>query len=98
MKCFINGNVGADHCVRPRWHDCSGRHGGLPLQILCLLLAQGVYACPLCKDALTEGMAKGFFWSIILMLTVPAVVVGVIAGVIWRAERRKLSLPDAPRG
>jgi len=52
-------------------------------------------ACPLCKDALTQGMAKGFYWSILLMLTVPVVVIGTIAGAIWRAGKKKNVLPDS---
>jgi hypothetical protein len=46
-------------------------------------------ACPLCKDAVaqTGGLASGFFWSILLMLAVPFVVVGVIGGLIVKSQR-----------
>jgi ABC-type uncharacterized transport system permease subunit len=53
-------------------------------------------ACPFCKDALTPGMAKGFYWSILWMLSVPAVVAGVIAGVLWRAGQRRRENPARP--
>lgn len=56
---------------------------------LLLTASRSLLACPLCKDSLPQGMARGFFWSILLMLTVPAVVVGVIARAVWRAERKK---------
>jgi hypothetical protein len=66
------------------------------ISAFCVLSSELAPACPLCKDALSEGMAKGFFWSILLMLSVPALVVGVIAGVVWRAERQKRQHPDVP--
>jgi len=47
-----------------------------------------LWACPLCKDNIPSGMARGFFWSILLMIAVPAVVVGVIARAWWTAERK----------
>jgi hypothetical protein len=48
-------------------------------------------ACPLCKENLSSGAARGYFWSILLMLAVPMVVVGVISGIVWRASRRSKS-------
>ena len=52
-------------------------------------------ACPLCKEAVGEGgasgasgLATGFFWSILAMLTVPFVLVGVVAYAIVSAYRR----------
>ena len=62
---------------------------------LCTVHGERLNACPLCKEALTQGMAKGFYWSILLMLTVPAVVVGVIAGALWRAGRKRRGLPGS---
>jgi hypothetical protein len=59
--------------------------------IMTLLLAarRSPLACPLCKDVLTAGMAKGFTWSILLMLGTLVAVVGTISLVIWRASRTK---------
>jgi hypothetical protein len=54
-----------------------------------LFLHAPLLACPFCSDNVASGMAKGFFWSILLMLAVPVVVVGTIAGVIWRAGRHR---------
>jgi ABC-type uncharacterized transport system permease subunit len=56
---------------------------------ICLLRSAILLACPFCSDNVASGMAKGFFWSILLMLAVPVVVVGTIAGVIWRAGRHR---------
>ena len=55
-----------------------------------------LWACPLCKDALTQRMAQGFNSSILLMLAVPALVVGAIAGALWRAGQKRRGLPGAP--
>jgi hypothetical protein len=73
MKCFIRG------VIRGMWY--------VPLLITYHL--PRLYACPLCKDALTPGMAKGFYWSILLMLGVPAIVVGLITFTLWRAHGRR---------
>lgn len=45
--------------------------------LLLSLLTDYVQACPNCKDALSQndparsGLARGFFWSIMLMLATP---------------------------
>jgi heme/copper-type cytochrome/quinol oxidase subunit 2 len=54
-----------------------------------LLMVSLAQACPLCKEALSAGLAKGFFWSILLMLAMPFLVVGVIATWWWRAHRKQ---------
>jgi hypothetical protein len=59
--------------------------------ISCPLLA-----CVFCKDTLPQGMARGFNWSILLMLGVPTLVVAVIAGTLWRATQRRRGLPNVP--
>ena len=63
---------------------------------LCTVHCAQVLACTLCKEALPTGMAKGFYWSILWMLTVPAVVVGVIAGALWRAGQKRRGVPGDP--
>ena len=71
-----------------KWFTNAWRH--LPFAICLLPFAMSfVVACPLCKESLTQGMAKGFYWSILLMLAVPMVVVGTIAEGLWRAGRKK---------
>jgi hypothetical protein len=66
---------------------------------MCWVLGTGygarLYACPFCSTNVTNGMAKGFFWSILLMLAVPVVVVATIAGVVWRAGQKKKGFPGA---
>jgi hypothetical protein len=104
MKCCIEGkseNVGAD-LVSARNNGSNHHFGqaqGLPLQFLWFsFLNAPLWACPFCSDNVTSGMAKGFYWSILLMVAVPFLVVGTIAGVLWRAGRKKGGLRDAPRG
>ena len=63
--------------------------------ILCLAGSLS-WACPLCKEALAQGMAKGFNWSILLMISVPFVVVGVIAGLLRRSVQRRQARPGSP--
>jgi len=85
MKCSIN-------VLRGRWYVVRA----FVFVSLITYHVPLLYACPLCKEALTQGMAKGFFWSILLMLAVPALVVGVFVSVLWRAQSKKRGLPDAP--
>ena len=93
MKCFINGIV-------VRKSNIANRSKNIILLsfAMCVLRCAIAWACPFCSDNVTTGMAKGFYWSILLMLAVPFVVVATIAGVLWRAGRKKGGLRDAPRG
>jgi hypothetical protein len=60
---------------------------------------QTVHACPNCKEAIAnqdgsdaEGLRKGYFWSIIMMISVPFSLVGAGTFVVIRAVKRG-SLP-----
>jgi hypothetical protein len=89
MKCSTNGMANF------KWQISNGKSRFLPFAFCLLPFAmQFAAACPLCKESIPNGMAKGFFWSILLMLAVPAIVVGVIAREVWRAERKKRQLPN----
>ena len=48
-------------------------------------------ACPMCKEAISavKGLAEGFYWSTLLLVTVPFLVVAVITTVVVRAYRRQ---------
>ncbi len=72
------------------------RQFGVFLGALCTVHGARLLACPLCKDSLPAGMARGFYWSILLMLAVPTLVVAAIAGVLWRARLKRRGLPGAP--
>ena len=66
------------------------RSRGILLTFCLLLFALPLNACPLCIEAISKvgGLAKGFYWSILLMLGVPALVVALISGYILTAYRR----------
>jgi hypothetical protein len=61
-----------------------------------------VMACPLCKDILADAgklaetlaTAKGYAASILLLLSVPAVLVGGVATLIIRARHRRRTTID----
>jgi hypothetical protein len=94
MRCFTDDILKSREHVRAKIKKTAV---SLLFAFCSLLFALPLaWACPFCKDALTQGMAKGFFWSILLMLAVPVAVVSVIAGVIWRAEQKKRAGPDVP--
>ena len=49
-------------------------------------------ACAMCNDMVAgflAHMARGYFWSILLMLSMPCVLVSVIAWRVIRAARRR---------
>jgi len=60
-----------------------------------VLLPVVLSACPLCKDALedkttglTNELGRGFYYSILLMVSAPFVVFGGLAFRIYRMRRR----------
>ena len=76
----------------------------LAFVLVAILLPALVSACPLCKDAKsdtdypggTASLPKGFYYSILLMVSAPFVVMGGLALRIYLARRRNSSgLPVA---
>lgn len=61
--------------------------------VVCLATSSAV-ACPSCKEALATGEAgqgdivRGFFWSILLMMSTPFVVVGGLGCLMYREVRK----------
>lgn len=55
-----------------------------------LLLPALAQACPNCFAAVSDGtrLDAGWFWSFLLLLAMPAAVVGSIGGWIYRTYRR----------
>jgi hypothetical protein len=70
-----------------------------PLAIACLFIAAFVaadaFGCPTCKDGIaandTEGanLARGYFYSILLMLAMPLTLVSSFGAYVWREMRRQ---------
>ncbi len=60
-----------------------------------VLLAADAWGCPNCKDAVNtsdpEGlnMARGYFYSILLMLAMPFTLAGTFGAYVWRETRRQ---------
>jgi hypothetical protein len=66
------------------------------ISALCLLLsALPLNACPLCSEAIAgfHGLARGIFWSTLLMLAVPFFVIVVISSLIVKAHRNPPKQP-----
>ncbi|MFM8734482.1 MAG: hypothetical protein ACKOC8_04725 [Pirellulales bacterium] len=61
----------------------------------CVLLAADAWGCPNCKDAVNtsdpEGLniARGYFYSILLMLAMPFTLAGTFGAYVWREMRRQ---------
>jgi hypothetical protein len=69
------------------------------LLLLALLLAGTAAACPTCKDsfgnaAQSEGLAAGFYYSILFML---GVVFSLVGGLIFKIVREARKGPGAPQ-
>lgn len=70
------------------------------LFLLALGWAASVYACPGCKEALFDpgqlqqklSMAKGYAWTIGLLLSVPFALIGGVTAMVVRAARQKARL------
>jgi len=60
-----------------------------------VLLAADASACPNCKDAVNTAdpdglnMARGYFYSILIMLAMPFTLVGTFGCYVWREMRRQ---------
>jgi hypothetical protein len=75
----------------------------LPLLLLSLVLVLGATgtatACPNCKEAVSAqpsemaGMARGYNWSVLVMLAVPFTLLGTGTLMVVRASRRG-TLPE----
>jgi len=65
------------------------------LVVAALLAAADAVGCPNCKDGVNtsdpEGLnlARGYFYSILLMLAMPFTLAGSFAAYVWREMRRQ---------
>jgi len=63
--------------------------------LVALLVAADAFGCPNCKDAVDtsdpEGLnlARGYFYSILLMLAMPFTLAGSFGCYVWREMRRQ---------
>lgn len=63
------------------------------LAVCAAFSSSAAFACPGCKNALaTESamaLARGYYWSIIVMLSLPFILTGFVSFLIYRATRKK---------
>ena len=67
----------------------------------CLPALGSSWACAMCRDAVAgfmNGMAQGYFWSIVLMLSMPFVLIGVLTWCVVRAYRLPAAPPNGKSG
>jgi hypothetical protein len=63
--------------------------------LLALAVAADAFGCPNCKDAVDTSdpdglnVARGYFYSILLMLAMPFTLVGSFGCYVWREMRRQ---------
>lgn len=60
---------------------------------LVFALASDASACPNCRESLADdpagqGLASGFYYSILLMMSMPFVILGTLGTVFYRSVRR----------
>jgi hypothetical protein len=66
--------------------------------LVALLSAGDLLGCPNCKDGVNTAdpdglnMARGYFYSILLMLAMPFTLAGSFAAYVWREMRRQKQL------
>ena len=75
--------------------------------VVLLLVASVASACPGCKDAIGENdpdglrMARGYFWSILFMMSMPFALLGTFGTYVFlevrrsRADREQLENRDS---
>ena len=64
----------------------------LCVTLLILLCPEGALACPTCKEGLAnghDGVALGYYWSILFMMAMPFLIFASWAFFIWRALRKQ---------
>jgi hypothetical protein len=58
------------------------------------LAADVAWACPTCKEALASAggdnpnLVRGFFWSILFMMSMPFLLIGIFSTVMYRAVKK----------
>jgi ribosomal protein S27E len=68
------------------------------LTCMCISLPSHAIACPNCKDAVTDNdpsgnnLARGYFYSILIMLGMPATLAGSFGMYVWREMLKQRSV------
>ena len=93
-----------DGTVRPTPHAPRGllsrlrptaHAAGIAAFLLLVLVAGQAWGCPTCKDGVAESdpegmnIARGYFYSILIMLAMPFTRAGSFGAYVWREMRRQ---------
>lgn len=93
-----------DGTVRPTPHAPRGllsrlrptaHAAGIAAFLLLVLVAGEAWGCPTCKDGVAESdpegmnIARGYFYSILIMLAMPFTLAGSFGAYVWREMRRQ---------
>jgi hypothetical protein len=76
--------------LRPTAHAA-----GIAAFLLLVLVAGQAWGCPTCKDGVAESdpegmnIARGYFYSILIMLAMPFTLAGSFGAYVWREMRRQ---------
>ena len=68
--------------------------------MLVLLVGAEAFGCPNCKDAFSSSdpdavnVARGYFYSILLMLAMPFTLAGTFGAYVWREMRKQQRAPS----
>ncbi len=68
--------------------------------LVAVLAAADAFGCPNCKDGVNTSdpdglnIARGYFYSILLMLAMPFTLAGSFAAYVWREMRRQKRLVE----
>jgi uncharacterized membrane protein len=71
--------------------------------VVLVCVAAEASACPTCKEDLANdpqgrGLATGFYYSILLMMTMPFAIIGMLGAVAYRSVKRAQVERDAATG
>lgn len=93
-----------DGTVRPTPHAPRGllsrlrptaHAAGIAAILLLVFVAGEAWGCPTCKDGVAESdpegmnVARGYFYSILIMLAMPFTLAGSFGAYVWREMRRQ---------
>ena len=102
-----------DGAIRPTPHPPRGllarlrptaHAAGIAAFLLLVLVAGQAWGCPTCKDGVAESdpegmnIARGYFYSILIMLAMPLTLVGSFGIYVWREMRRQERLGTGGAG
>ena len=76
----------------------------LVLLIVAVVVGAEALGCPNCKDAVNTSdpdglnVARGYFYSILIMLAMPFALIGSFSAYVWREMRRQKAAGDSSPG